>query len=162
MVSEVTALHSGAAAEGIRVACEVGPDLPPIYGDEEELRRVLLNLVSNAMDSIKDEGEVRLSVQREDQNGHPGVRLSVADTGVGIPEEHRDRLFEPHFSTKTSGTGLGLAIVSRIVQDMGGQVAFESRPGGGARFMVWLPGGEAEGDAAAARSPPARRRPVVQ
>ena len=67
------------------------------------------------------------------------MALEVEDSGAGIAAEHRPRLFEPYFSTKTSGTGLGLAIVKRIVDDLGGSVTFESQPGQGSRFRVWCP-----------------------
>ena len=85
----------------------------------------------------------------ETRAGQPGVSLEVADNGVGIPEANRERLFDPHFSTKTSGTGLGLAIVARIVQDMGGTIDVESLTGRGTTFSLWFASGGAEAPSSA-------------
>jgi signal transduction histidine kinase len=142
LVREVTALHSGAAANGIDVRCDVPEGLPPVWWDEEELRRVLLNVVLNAVESIEGGGEVLLTARPERRGATAGVLVTVRDDGAGIPPENIERLFEPQFSTKTHGTGLGLAIVSRIVQDMGGSVDVESQPGEGTTFRLWWPSRE--------------------
>jgi signal transduction histidine kinase len=107
--------------------------------DEEELRRVLVNLVGNAVQSIRTEGRVDVRARPHARGGRPGVTIEVADDGVGIPRENLERLFEPGFSTKTSGTGLGLAIVRGILDDMGGDVEVESHTGEGSTFRVWWP-----------------------
>jgi signal transduction histidine kinase len=142
LVEEVTALHSGAAGQGIEVRCEVAGDLPPVYWDAGELRRVLLNMVLNAVESIEGEGHVVLQAAADTRAAGPGVRITVTDDGAGIPPEHIERLFEPQFSTKTRGTGLGLAIVSRILRDMGGEVRVRSVPGEGSTFELWWPTGD--------------------
>lgn len=143
IVEHVTALHLGASEQGIIVKMEVDEDLPTVVWDEEELRRVLLNLVGNAVQSISDEGTVTVYARRSMRSGDLGVMIAVEDDGVGIPDENRERLFEPHFSTKTSGTGLGLAIVARIVEDLGGTIDVESTEGAGSTFRVWLPSSNA-------------------
>ncbi len=140
LVRHVVDLNAGSRAHGVEVAADLPPGLPPVVADEEELRRVLVNLVNNAVQSIVGAG--RVSVRARSAAGPhdtPGVALEVADSGAGIAPEHRVRLFEPYFSTKTSGTGLGLAIVKRIVDDLGGSVSFESQPGRGSLFRVWCP-----------------------
>jgi two-component system nitrogen regulation sensor histidine kinase NtrY len=122
-----------------RVALNFHPDpaLPPISLDEEQIKRVLLNLVDNALASIPDTGAITLSVQGEPEAER--VRLEVADTGVGIPERDKGRVFEPYFSTKRGGTGLGLAIVHSIIADHQGQIRVEDNAPSGTRFIIELP-----------------------
>ncbi|MDF1700763.1 MAG: ATP-binding protein [Planctomycetota bacterium] len=141
LVRDVTDLYVGASLEGITVRCEIVEPLPPVWWDEEELRRVLLNMVLNAKEALDDRpsGEVLLRATAETQDDRLGVLVTIADDGVGIDPADADRLFEPQFSTKTRGTGLGLAIVSRIVQDLGGTIDFESQPQAGTTFRLWWP-----------------------
>jgi signal transduction histidine kinase len=139
LILEVVDLYGGSKADGIDVAAQVEPGLPRVHGDEAEIRRVLLNLVGNAVQAIEGRGRVTLRARSADGPSGPGVAVEVEDTGVGIPSEHVARLFEPDFSTKTSGTGLGLAIVRRILEDMGGTIEVESAPGRGSTFRMWWP-----------------------
>jgi signal transduction histidine kinase len=139
LVTDVAHLYSGSAAQGVRVVPDAPGDLPRVRWDEEELRRVLVNLVGNAVQSIRGSGRVDVRARPEPRDGRTGVAIDVSDDGVGIPRENLERLFEPGFSTKTSGTGLGLAIVRGILDDMGGDVAVESRTGEGSTFHVWWP-----------------------
>ena len=97
-----------------------------------EVREVMINLLENARAAVSEGGEVEVRI--EDLG--PGVRLAVRDDGEGIGEEQLPRIFEPHFSTRSSGTGLGLAIVRRLVESWGGAVGAESEPGEGT--VVWL------------------------
>lgn len=104
--------------------------------DREKLQQVVLNLVQNAMDALAGtKGDVWLKAEVSDTS----LRMCVEDTGPGIPENVRKRLFEPFVTTKTRGTGLGLAIVHRLVDSMGGNIRFRDRPGGGTRVEVRLP-----------------------
>ena len=141
LVRDVTDLYEGAALEGIEVRCEIEDGLPPIWWDEEELRRVLLNMVLNAMEALegRDGGHVVLRAAGDTRASGPGVLVTIEDDGVGIEPANGERLFEPQFSTKTRGTGLGLAIVNRIVRDLGGTIDFESEPGRGTTFRLWWP-----------------------
>ncbi len=116
---------------------EPDPALPLISFDQEQMKRVLLNLVDNALASIPDSGEITLSVQGEPEAER--VRVEVADTGVGIPEHDKGRVFEPYFSTKRGGTGLGLAIVHSIISDHQGQIRVEDNAPSGTRFIIELP-----------------------
>lgn len=120
----------------IEVVLEVPPDLPPVYGVEDQLQQVLLNLILNAMEAMSGGG--RLFVLGWEESDR--VVLAVEDTGPGIAPEVRDRLFEPLVSTKESGTGLGLAVSYNIIADHQGQLLL-SRPrrGSGAAFRVVLP-----------------------
>ena len=116
---------------------EPDPALPLILFDQEQMKRVLLNLVDNALASIPNTGAITLSVQGEPEVDR--VKLIVADTGVGIPDRDKGRVFEPYFSTKRGGTGLGLAIVQSIVTDHEGQILVEDNLPQGTRFIIELP-----------------------
>ena len=105
--------------EGVQVARSWSDDLPPARGDRDQLRQVLLNLVTNAYDAMPDGGLLALTGTADAD----GVRLSVGDTGTGIAEDARDRIFEPFFTTKAKGIGLGLAVTRRIVESHGGSIA---------------------------------------
>ena len=100
-----------------------------------ELLRVFNNLVKNAVQSIlPNEGEVEISIaQLEDT-----IEIKISDTGRGIPEEMKNRIFQPYFTTKSGGTGVGLAIVQNILTEMGGEITFVSRAGEGTEFTLYL------------------------
>jgi two-component system nitrogen regulation sensor histidine kinase NtrY len=136
LVQEALTLYQEAQP---RVTLEFQPDpgLPPVPIDQEQMKRVLLNLMDNALASIPDTGVITLSVQGEPEAAR--VKLVVADTGTGIPDREKDRVFEPYFSTKRGGTGLGLAIVHSIVADHEGQIRVEDNVPQGTRFIIELP-----------------------
>ncbi|MGH7724142.1 MAG: ATP-binding protein [Candidatus Eiseniibacteriota bacterium] len=105
-----------------------------VTADPDLLARAFGNLVKNACEAMDGRGEILL----ETRGDSDGVTVAVADTGPGIAEEDRDRIFTPYFTTKTEGTGLGLTVVRRVVEDHGGTL--DLAPGGpGARFIVRLP-----------------------
>ena len=126
-----------------RIGLEVqAPEnLPPVNADREELMRLFGNLVDNAVKYNQPAGRVRITA---DRNG-PYVRVSVADTGIGIGREGLHRLFSEFFREKReetshiTGTGLGLSIVKRIVDFYQGRIEVDSEPGKGSTFTVWLP-----------------------
>jgi signal transduction histidine kinase len=107
-------------------------DAPPAAARDGELREVLINLLENARAAIGEAGSVAISVRPEGE----AVVLEVTDDGEGIAADALPSVFEPRFSTRSSGTGLGLAIVKRLVEDWGGSVDVESRPGRGSTFRV--------------------------
>ena len=124
------------ARAGSKVYCtlECGLDEMWIDADPELLHRALSNLVLNAIDAMPDGGTLTLSAKpRGDQ-----VEIRIADTGAGLTPEECERLFTPYYTTKQHGTGLGLAIVQSVVADHAGTIAVESRPGGGAIFVITL------------------------
>jgi PAS domain S-box-containing protein len=123
-------------------------DAPLVLGDRGQLRQVIINLVTNAAQAIGDTGGA-ITVTVEARQGW--ARLSVADTGCGIDQEHLPRLFDPFFTTKEAGqgTGLGLSVVHGIVTAHGGRIEVESVPTQGARFTVILPAIAAREDAEA-------------
>jgi signal transduction histidine kinase len=118
----------------VRFLREFSPDVPPVEVDANLIRQALVNLLVNAMQVMPDGGDVTL---RTVSNGR-FVRLSVTDTGPGIPPEHRDRIFNLYFSTRPGGTGLGLPMVKKIVEEHGGAVEVDSRPSQGATFTLCL------------------------
>jgi CheY-like chemotaxis protein len=129
-----------------------------MLGDESELREALINLIFNAVDALPRGGTITLRARRA---GH-GVRMEVADTGLGMSDEVRRRCLEPFFSTKgQQGSGLGLSLVNAIVERHGGTLAVESRPGAGTTIVMCFPPGTAStagAGAVGALGPPRRLR----
>ena len=121
----------------IRIETRLDSDLPQALLDPEQIKRVLVNLLDNAIEAMGGEGALRIEA-RVAPGGH-GLRIEVADEGPGIRPGDRDRLFLPYFSTKRRGTGLGLAIVHRIVSDHMGRIRVEDNEPTGARFVIDLP-----------------------
>jgi two-component system sensor histidine kinase HydH len=119
----------------VAMAIEGVEALPVVDGDPIQLRQVFVNLIENAVFAASPAGAVTVRGRREDG----AVELDVEDTGPGVDESTRRRLFEPLITTKDRGVGLGLALVKRIAERHGGSVAYSDRPGGGARFTVRLP-----------------------
>jgi signal transduction histidine kinase len=112
---------------------------PRIIGDSERLQQLLLNLFLNAADAMPDGGDLRVSLRPTPDEG---VEIRVADTGVGIPAEDVNRIFEPFFTSKPAGegNGLGLMVAKGIAGDHGGSIEVSSTPGQGTEFVVKLPG----------------------
>ncbi|MBN1165406.1 MAG: HAMP domain-containing histidine kinase [Candidatus Krumholzibacteriota bacterium] len=115
-----------------------------VRGDPLSLRRVLENLVKNALDSLAGgRGEVTVSTRiHRDEKGASRVGIYVSDTGAGMNEKERAKIFDDFYTTKEDGVGLGLSIVKRLVIDLGGSIEVESEEGRGSRFLVELPGEE--------------------
>jgi two-component system sensor histidine kinase PilS (NtrC family) len=111
-----------------------------VHGDELLLRQVIGNLMRNAAEACEGAGTVPAIVIRgESDPSSPMARFAIEDNGPGIPEDARERIFQPFFTTRSRGTGLGLAIVQKIVVIHNGRVLAEPAPGGGARFQITLP-----------------------
>ncbi len=126
------------ATRDLELAWNVHP-APLIEGNRAELREVLLNLIVNAIDAMPRGGTLTLGVE----GGQQGVRFAIEDTGVGIPADDLERIFEPVFSTKgAAGTGLGLSVARSVVQRHDGEIAVHSEEGVGTRFTLSLPPSE--------------------
>jgi len=148
-------------ARHVRFTTEYDPSLPPVPGDRDQLVQVFMNLVKNAAEATPRQGGtihlatgfrrgVRLAVQGGERRVHLPLMVSIIDDGGGIPDDIAQHLFDPFVSTKNDGTGLGLAIVTKIVNDHGGMVEFDTGRDGTA-FRVLLPlydgvGAEAESE----------------
>lgn len=107
-----------------------------VYADKAQMRRVMINLLKNAEQSIPSgsKGEIRVTVKRVEQR----VEIRVKDNGCGIPPEIRKKIFEPNFTTKSSGSGLGLAICRKIIEGFGGRIGFTTEPDSGTEFFIVL------------------------
>jgi signal transduction histidine kinase len=113
-----------------------------VEADHEDLRRIYINLIKNAIQAIPDgrEGHIEVRTARaHNGEGPPSARSLVVDNGTGIPPEQQDKIFQPNFSTKTSGTGLGLAIAKKSIEELDGTIGFETDEGTGTTFWIRLP-----------------------
>jgi two-component system, NtrC family, sensor histidine kinase HydH len=135
-VSQLAAETAKMAKVQIRV--EPVPELPAISMDQEQIKQVLLNLVINAIQAMPTGGEVVLRAVADNHE----VRLEVRDQGIGIAEEHLERIFNPFFTTRQEGTGLGLSIAERIVTQHGGRIEPRRNQASGMTFSVILPATE--------------------
>ena len=122
----------------VQVVSEHDEELPHIHGDSDLMMQVLLNLVLNAVQAMPESGTLRVAAARD---GEQHIRLTVADTGCGIPPDVLPKIFEPFVTTKArgKGTGLGLTVVLGIVQEHGGSITVDSIPGQGTTFTLLLP-----------------------
>ncbi len=127
--------------QAVTVSTELPAELPLVYADADRVAEILLNLLDNALHHTPPSGHIEVSVARSGQ----AVRLSIADSGPGVPAELRERIFERFFradpsrAAATGGTGLGLAIVRALVEAHGGAISVGERAGGGALFSFTLP-----------------------
>ncbi|MEM1096720.1 MAG: ATP-binding protein [Bacteroidota bacterium] len=124
------------------ISFEPHPTPLTVEADHEELRRIYINLIKNAMQAIPDdrEGRIVVTTTLRATDGTSAVAYStVRDNGDGVPAEIQPRIFEPNFSTKTSGTGLGLAITRKAIEEMKGDIGFETEEGVGTTFWMQLP-----------------------
>ena len=125
--------------EGITVQWRLEPELPPVLADPEAIRRALANLVDNAADAMQGSLLRVLGIGSSLSEDGAAVEVVVSDTGHGLTDEIRERLFLPFYSTKHRGTGLGLSIAAKIVQEHGGSLRAEANSPKGARFLLRLP-----------------------
>jgi nitrogen fixation/metabolism regulation signal transduction histidine kinase len=124
--------------EGIEVYRSLGAGLPPVNVDPEQFKRVIINLVDNAAEAMQDVPLKRLYIATQLASADI-IELTVSDTGRGVSNEDREKLFLPYFSTKGRGTGLGLAIVSQILSEHRAQIRVEENLPSGTRFVVEIP-----------------------
>src|SRR3989338_7172734 len=123
--------------KGIKFLTSYDPKIDIIKADHEQLKRVFINLIENSIDAVNGNGiiEINTSLTKDSKT----VRIEVKDNGIGIPDENKDKLFLPYFSTKKKGSGLGLAIANRIVVDHDGIIRIEDNQPRGAKFIIELP-----------------------
>jgi PAS domain S-box-containing protein len=153
VVEESAKLMRATLPASIRMETNIHPERPFMKGDPDAVHQVVINLCTNAYQAMGNEaGELAVELAAATVAGKEGdapppgryLRLTVTDTGPGVPPENRTRVFEPYFTTKLpgEGTGLGLAVVHGIVRSHGGHIAVQDRPGGGAMFVVHFPPAE--------------------
>jgi two-component system cell cycle sensor histidine kinase/response regulator CckA len=149
LVNGLASLVRSVLGETITLRLDLARDGALILADPLQVEQALMNLVVNARDAMPRGGElsVRVEQRRDRVTDRPQVRLTIADTGSGIPHELRSRIFEPFFTTKQvgQGTGLGLSTVYAIVRDSGALIDFMSEPGRGTSFHIDWPRSEASG-----------------
>jgi signal transduction histidine kinase len=111
--------------------------------DENFCEQAFVNLIQNAYEAMASEGgTLRLDVSSLQSNGRQGVEVRITDSGPGVPAELREQIFNPFVTTKKTGVGLGLSIVSKIIDEHGGNIRLETRPGEGACFILFFPAAE--------------------
>jgi PAS domain S-box-containing protein len=134
----VVLLHSESIQYGVSVTTKLAADLPEVMGDRVQLQQVLMNLMMNSIDAMKDTDWRReITIQSQHEDGQ--VLISVSDTGVGLPPEQTDKIFSAFFTTKTHGTGMGLRISRSIIESHGGRLWAGANSPRGARFCFTLP-----------------------
>jgi len=136
IISQTIALFAG-SHDRITFHLDLDDTLPRMMVDPEQIKRAMINLIDNAIDAMSGEGSI--DIRTEYDRTYRMVRLTVADSGRGIPPEDRDKLFLPYFSTKERGSGLGLAIVNRIVSDHDGTIRAMDNDPIGTKFVLELP-----------------------
>jgi two-component system nitrogen regulation sensor histidine kinase NtrY len=136
LITETLTLYNGLFAD-VRLVRRMADGVPLVRLDAEQIRRVIINLVDNAIEAMDRRGEIVVETQLDRANSL--ARVIVADDGPGIPPAERDKLFLPYYSTKRRGSGLGLAIVRRIVAEHGGSIEVADNTPHGTRFTIELP-----------------------
>jgi PAS domain S-box-containing protein len=138
VAEQALALFAG-RLDGITIECDLEPGLPPVLADPEAIRRALANLIDNAAEAMQGSLLRELGVSSSLSEDGAAVEIAVSDTGHGLTDDIRERLFLPFYSTKQRGTGLGLSIAAKIVQEHGGSLRAEANAPKGARFLMRLP-----------------------
>ena len=143
--ANINAIVEGALAmfngrlDNIQVRTRLGPDLPNVMADPEAVKRAIANLVDNAAEAMQHSVLREIQISTSLVASRDAIEVVVADTGHGVTQELKERLFLPYFSTKRRGTGLGLAIVNRIIEDHHGSIRVEENEPMGTKFIVELP-----------------------
>jgi len=138
IVENALALFDG-RLDNIRVRARLAADLPKVMADPEAIKRALANLLDNAAEAMLGSALREIHISTAMVASGDAVEIVISDTGHGVTQELKERLFLPYFSTKKRGTGLGLAIVSRIIEDHRGSIRVEENQPAGSRFVVELP-----------------------
>jgi two-component system nitrogen regulation sensor histidine kinase NtrY len=136
LIADTLTLYAGLFAD-VTIEQQFAAGVPLVRLDAEQIRRVIINLVDNAIEAMERRGCILVETQRDES--HSVVRIIVADNGPGIPPADRDKLFLPYYSTKGRGSGLGLAIVRRIIAEHGGSIEAGENLPRGTRFTIELP-----------------------
>jgi two-component system nitrogen regulation sensor histidine kinase NtrY len=136
LIQETLALYKDLFAD-VRFESRFAPDIPLVRLDAEQIRRVIINLVDNAIEAMGRHGLITIETALD--SGDNLVRVVVSDDGPGIPAAEREKLFLPYYSTKQRGSGLGLAIVRRIIAEHGGTIVVDDNVPRGTRFTIELP-----------------------
>jgi signal transduction histidine kinase len=136
-------LETEAKEKGVEIAREFGAELPKVFIDREQLKQVFMNLILNAIQAMSDGGSIVIATRLNSSDESARfVEVEIRDTGMGIPEENLEHIFDPFFTSKDEGSGLGLSISHQIVQEHGGYILVRSKVGEGTSFFINLPAGK--------------------
>jgi nitrogen fixation/metabolism regulation signal transduction histidine kinase len=146
VITDTLALYNGLFS-AIALDRQLAPAIPPVRLDVEQIRRVIINLIDNAIEALGGTqapprpggDQPRITIETQHDAVNAVARVVIADNGPGVPVADREKLFMPYYSTKHRGSGLGLAIVRRIVAEHGGSIELGDNTPGGSRFVVELP-----------------------
>ncbi|HUU44341.1 MAG TPA: ATP-binding protein, partial [Acidobacteriota bacterium] len=141
LLRAIELIERSARKHRVELAVDIPQTLRPIFCDDNQLTEAFLNILINAIEAMSDGGKLTVTARVEPthQNGGERVCIAITDTGPGMTERERDRVFERYYTTKSTGTGLGLAIVQRIVNACNGTIIAESAPGVGTTFHLRFP-----------------------
>lgn len=164
IIQETIQLFERSVTKEITAMVDLTPEPALVYGDEGQIQQALLNLFLNARDAMPTGGVLTVSSRAVSVDAHthsrflsykPGryVRITVSDTGVGIPHDDQNRIFEPFFTTKDQGTGLGLSVFYGVIQSHGGFFDLESEIGAGTTFSIYLPEAPVQAPSATRKRP---------
>jgi two-component system sensor kinase FixL len=143
----VLLLHSDAILHNVHIVLEMAPDAPRILGDRIQLQQVMLNLLLNAFQAMKDLSvrERQVTLRSRFEKGNTMI-IAVRDRGVGLREDQLEKMFHPFYTTKSDGLGMGLAISRSIIEAHGGRLWAQNNPDGGATLYFSVPAREVTGD----------------
>ena len=136
IIKEAITLYKGALKD-ITIEAELFEEIPQLHLDPEQMKRVFINLIENAIEAMKGHGGI--FIKNMYFSDLQIVRIELSDTGIGIPVYLREKLFMPYFSTKKEGTGLGLAIVNTIISEHNGYIRVKDNEPQGTTFVIELP-----------------------
>jgi len=139
LISHVVKRHKEWNEDDINWKEKYDSKLPKIELDRHQFQQVITNLLMNSLDAVGESGVVNVKTNKEERFGVKVVRISVSDTGMGIPEQEMKKIFQPFYSLKEKGTGMGLAICQRIIDNHGGELLVDSVEGEGTTFSILLP-----------------------
>jgi signal transduction histidine kinase len=122
--------------QGISLSLNLNDTLPPVRVDRDKLNQVISNLIINAVEAMPRGGGLTITTEMQDEDM---IRIEIADTGIGIPQEVKSKIFSPYYSTKKQGFGLGLSLIHNIIQKHRGKINVSSEKGEGAKFEILLP-----------------------
>ncbi len=138
IIKKLLIIYSGSAKKkGIYVITELADDLPPVFVNKNKMLHVFVNLINNAVDASPSGSKI--VVKSYTQNSDSEIVVSITDTGVGISEENKNKIFTDFFTNKSTGTGLGLTVCNMIVREYSAKLTFESELGKGTTFYVIFP-----------------------
>jgi signal transduction histidine kinase len=135
----IVLLRSETVRYDIAVGADLASDLSQVLGDRVQLQQVMMNLILNSIEAMKDVDGARELIMKSQRGDDKQLLVSISDTGVGLPAHQRDKIFNAFFTTKPHGTGMGLSISRSIVESHGGRLWFADNPPRGTSFFLALP-----------------------